>query len=83
MAIQMFNKEGDSIIVDNRDVHNHLKMGWTFQRPEKVEKPKAEVKKTSVKKVQQQATIEEPAESTLVLEAEATAEVIKPNKEEN
>lgn len=83
MAIQMFNKQGDSIIVDNKDVHNHLKMGWTFQRPEQSEKPKAEVKKTSTKKVQQATTIEEPAESTLVLEAEATAEVIKPNKEEN
>ena len=75
----MFNKQGDSIIVDNKDVHSHLKMGWTFQRPEKVEKPKAEVKKTSSKTVQTTINKEEPAESTLVLEAEATAEVIKPN----
>ena len=80
MAVTMYNKEGDSIIVDNKEVHNHLKMGWTFHKPEKVEKPKS----VKTKKVQEQTTtIEEPAESTLVLEAEATAEVIKPNKEEN
>lgn len=83
MAIQMFNKQGDSIIVDNKDVHSHLKMGWTFQKPEKAEKPKTEVKKTSSKKVQTTINKEEPAESTLILEAEATAEVIKPNKKEN
>ena len=74
----MFNKQGNSTIVDNKDVHNHLKMGWTFQQPAKVEKPKSTKTKTVQDKQQ-----EEPAESTLVLEAEATAEVIKPNKKEN
>ena len=79
MAIQMFNKEGNSIIVDNQFVQQHLKMGWTFQKPAKVEKPKS----VKTKKVQDKQQQEEPAESTLILEAEATAEVIKPNKEEN
>jgi hypothetical protein len=79
MAIQMYNKEGNSIIVDNQFVQQHLKMGWTFQKPEKVEKPKS----VKTKKVQDKQQQEEPAESTLVLEAEATAEVIKPNKVEN
>ena len=80
MAVVMYNKQGDSIIVDNKNVHNHLKMGWTFQ-PQKVEeKPKS----TKTKKVQEQTTtIEEPAESSLIFEAEATAEVIKPNNKEN
>ena len=86
----MYNKQGDSIIVDNQKVHNHLKMGWTFQPPKQVEKPKM-TKKTSrakdvidaIEKSMDKQQQEEPAESTLVLEAEATAEVIKPNKKEN
>ena len=87
MAIQMYNKSGDSIIVDNKDVHNHLKMGWTFQKPKQPEKPKSKSKadklRDEIKKVYDNQPTEEPAESTLVLEAEATAEVIKPTKEEN
>ena len=75
MAIQMYDKEGNSIIVDNQLVQQHLKMGWTFQKPAKVEKPKS----VNTKALQVKQQQEEPAESTLVLEAEATAEVIKPN----
>ena len=44
MPIQMFNKQGDSLIVENREVNNHLKQGWTFQPPKKVEKPKSKPK---------------------------------------
>jgi|DEB0MinimDraft_4_1074332.scaffolds.fasta_scaffold03268_3 hypothetical protein len=83
MAIQMYNKQGDSIIVDNQNVQQHLKMGWTFQKPSKPEKPKSKSKtkkvKDEIETVYNQPS-EEPAESTLVLDAEATAEVIKPNK---
>jgi len=74
MATQMYDKQGNSEIVENRKVQQYLGMGWTFSKPNKVEKPKS----TKTKTVQKQ----EPAEATM-LEAEATAEVIKPtNKEE-
>lgn len=86
----MFNKEGISIIVDNKEVHNHLKMGWTFQPPKQVEKPKkakltprAKQVIDAIEKVQEQEPIEEPAEASTILHAEAEAEVIKPNNKEN
>jgi len=78
MAIQMYDKKGNSMIVDNQFVQQHLKMGWTYQKPAKVDEPKS-VKTKSVHDEQQ----EEPAESTLSYEVEATAEVIKPNNKEN
>lgn len=77
MASEMFNKQGDSKIVANKDVQQHLSEGWTFQKPAMAEKPKS----VKTKKVQLE---QEPAESSLILEAEATAEVIKNNnKKEN
>ena len=37
MPIQMYEKKtGFSKIVDNKDVRQHLKMGWTYFKPEKV-----------------------------------------------
>ena len=84
MPIQMYDKTGDSKIVDNRDVRQHLKMGWTYLKPAKVERPKLKVAKKATKTKKVQIITEEPAESSLILEAEATAEVIKPtNKQEN
>ena len=84
MAIQMFNKQGDSLIVENREVNNHLKQGWTFQPPKKVEKPKSKPKVRKVEiEVQEQEPQEEPAEASRILFAEADAEVIKPNQKEN
>ena len=86
MAIQMYDKKtGDSKIVDDNDVRQHLKMGWTYFKPKNVEVPKSKATKKVVKtaKVQKEPT-NEPAESSLVFEAEATAEVIKPtNQKEN
>jgi len=71
MASEMYDKQGNSKIVANKDVQQHLSEGWTFQKPKMVEKPKSvKVKKVQIK--------QEPAESSL-LEAEATAEVIKNN----
>lgn len=76
MSAQMFDKQGNSEIVENRRIQQYLKDGWTFSKPAKVEKPKP----TKAKKVQ--TTInEEPAEAT-VYQAEATAEVIKPTNKE-
>lgn len=78
MAIQMYDKQGNSEIVDNRKVQQYLGNGWTYSRPAKVEKPKP----TKVKKVQS-TTKEETAKVTKVLEAEATAEVIKQTNKED
>lgn len=83
MPIQMFNKQGDSLIVENREVNNHLKQGWTFQPPKKVQKPKSKPKKVEIERVQEQEPQEEPAEASKILFAEAEAEVIKPNQKEN
>lgn len=33
MAIQMFDKNGNSKIVDNPEVQTMLKSGWSFSRP--------------------------------------------------
>jgi len=75
MSAKMFDRQGNSEIVENRKVQQYLKDGWTFSKPAKVEKPKP----TKAKKV---LTInEEPAKAT-ILEAEATAEVIKPTNKE-
>ena len=50
MPIQMYEKKtGFSKIVDNKDVRQHLKMGWTYFKPEKVEKPKLKVAKKATK----------------------------------
>ena len=75
MSVELFDKQGNSEIVENRKVQQYLKDGWTFSRPDKVEKPKP----TKAKKVP--TTNEEPAKAT-ILEAEATAEVIKPTNKE-
>ena len=84
MPIQMYDKTGFSKVVDNKDVRQHLKMGWTYFKPAKVEKPKLKVAKKATKTKKVQILTEEPAESSLVFEAEATAEVIKPtNQKEN
>ena len=86
MPIQMYDKQGNSKIVDNQEVRQHRKMGWTLIKPKKIDMPKSKAtKKTVVKtaKIQKEPT-NEPAESSLnILQAEATAEVIKPTKKEN
>ena len=76
MSVELFDRQGNSEIVENRKVQQYLKDGWTFSKPAKAEKPKP----TKVKKVQT-TTNEEPAKAT-ILEAEATAEVIKPTNKE-
>lgn len=76
MAIEMYDKQANSKIVANKDVQQHLSEGWTFQKPAVVEKPKSS--KTKPVQIEQ-----EPAESNLILEVEATADVIQNNKKEN
>ena len=87
MPIQMYDKQGNSDVIDNKDVRKHLKMGWTYIKPKNIDTPKSKAtKKTVVKtvKVQKEEETNEPAESSLnILQAEATAEVIKPTKKEN
>jgi len=86
MPIQMYDKQGNSKIVDNQEVRQHRKMGWTLIKPKNIDMPKSKAtKKTVVKTAKiQKETTNEPAESSLnILEAEATAEVIKPTKKEN
>lgn len=86
MPIQMYDKQGNSKIVDNQEVRQHRKMGWTLIKPKNIDMPKSKAtRKTVVKTAKiQKETTNEPAESSLnILEAEATAEVIKPTKKEN
>jgi len=74
MAAEMYDKQGNSEIVENRKVQQYLSMGWTFSKPTKAEKTKSVKTKT----VQKQ---EETAGATM-LQAEATAEVIKTTNKE-
>jgi len=86
MPIQMYDKQGNSKIVDNQEVRQHRKMGWTLIKPKNIDMPKSKAtRKTVVKTAKiQKETTNEPAESSLnILEAEAPAEVIKPTKKEN
>lgn len=86
MPIQMYDKQGNSKIVDNQEVRQHRKMGWTLIKPKNIDMPKSKAtRKTVVKTAKiQKETTNEPAESSLnILQAEATAEVIKPTKKEN
>jgi len=80
MAIQLYNKKtGDSIVVDNTEVKQHLQSGWTFKKPEL--KAKAKRKTTPKPKVEEVTqTNEEPAEIA-ILNIQAEAEVITTTKE--
>lgn len=71
MAIQLWNKDGDFVIVDNVDVQTMIKAGWKFKKPAvKVNETEKTSKTTKRRK------------ATLRIE-KAEAEVLKPNKEEN
>ena len=43
MAIQMYDKQGNSKIVDNAQVQDHLRSGWKFKKPVVTEKPQKEI----------------------------------------
>lgn len=67
MAIQMFDKKGNSKIVENQEVQTMLKSGWSFHKPA--------VKILTGKKTK----TTRPKASLSITKAEA--EVIKPTKE--
>ena len=68
MSIQMYDKEGNSIIVDNPQVQDHLRSGWKFKKPAVTVKPQKEIQ---IKPRQRQMRI-----------TKAEAEVINNKKEE-
>ena len=43
MAIQMYDTQGNSKIVDNPQVQDHLRSGWKFKKPVVTEKPQKEI----------------------------------------
>ena len=43
MSIQMYDKQGNSKIVDNPQVQDHLRSGWSFKKPAVTEKPQEEI----------------------------------------
>ena len=43
MAIQMYDKQGNSKIVENPQVQDHLRSGWKFKKPVVTEKPQKEI----------------------------------------
>ena len=69
MAIQMYDKQGNSKIVQNQDVQTMLKSGWSFNEPA-VTKTEKKTKTTTRPKAKMRIT-------------KAEAEVIKPFKEDN
>jgi hypothetical protein len=77
MSAQLFDKNGNSKIVENNKVQQHLGMGWTFNKPIEVVKPNPRSKKTMVQPSSKQTS----AEAT-ILKAEATADVINTTKKE-
>jgi len=70
MSIQMYDKEGNSKIVENPQVQDHLRSGWKFKKPAVTEKPQKEIQ-TQPKPRQRRMRI-----------LKADAEVINNNKEE-
>ena len=70
MAIQMYDKQGNSKIVDNPQVQDHLRSGWKFKKPAVTEKPQEEIQ-TKPRTRQRRMRI-----------LKADAEVINNNKEE-
>ncbi len=43
MAIQMYDTQGNSKIVDNPQVQDHLRSGWKFKKPAVVKKQQKEI----------------------------------------
>ena len=39
----MYDKQGNSKIVENPQVQDHLRSGWKFKKPAVVEKPQKEI----------------------------------------
>jgi hypothetical protein len=68
MSIQMYDKQGNSKIVDNPQVQDYLKSGWKFKKPAVTEKPQKEIQ---IKPRQRRMRI-----------TKASAEVINNNKKE-
>jgi hypothetical protein len=68
MSIQMYDKQGNSKIVDNPQVQDHLRSGWKFKKPAVTEKPQKEIQ---IKPRQRRMRI-----------TKASAEVINNKKEE-
>lgn len=64
----MYDKQGNSKIVDNPQVQDHLRSGWKFKKPAVIKKPQKEIQ---IKPRQRQMRI-----------TKADAEVINNKKEE-
>lgn len=55
MQTQMYNKEGDSVLVSNKQVRQKLIEGWSFKK-----KPLVAAKKSSQKRVVRSSAILKP-----------------------
>ena len=71
MAIQMYDKQGNSKIVDNPQVQDHLRSGWKFKKPVVTEKPQKEIRTKPHRRQRRRIKI-----------LKADADVINNNKEE-
>ena len=72
MSIQMYDKQGNSKIVDNPQVQDHLRSGWSFKKPAVTKKPQEEIQTQPKPRTRQRRM--------RILKADA--EVINNNKEE-
>jgi len=82
MAIQMFNKQGISKIVENQEVQTMLKSGWSFKQP--AVKECARCGNTTCECETESKTKSTKRPKPILQIKEAKAEVIKPyNKEDN
>ena len=48
MAIQMYDKQGNSKIVENPQVQDHLRSGWKFKKPAVVENHRKKSKQNHI-----------------------------------
>ena len=72
MSIQMYDKQGNSKIVDNPQVQDHLRSGWRFKKPAVTVKPQEEIQTQPKPRTRQRR----------MRITKADAEVINNNKEE-
>lgn len=79
MSIKMYDKNGNSSIVDNRDVAVKQKAGWTFTKPAVVACATCD----NVKCTCDDTTSTKPRRKATLRIQKAEAEVLKPKEEEN
>ena len=72
MSIQMYDKQGNSKIVENPQVQDHLRSGWSFKKPAVTKKPQEEIQTQPKPRTRQRR----------MRITKADAEVINNNKEE-